>query len=290
MTSAPVAIARTRRDVVTVSGPDAASYLQGQLSQDVTALEIGGARPTFVLSPQGKVDGWGRIRRLGDDEFAIDGDPGTGARWESRLRRFLLRTKATIAVKHDVATLEVRGMVAGAGSAPLAPHVVGSDLIGWADAEPPEGVPAEAVAWSEAQADAARIRAGVPRWGAELDEHTIPATLGQWVIDASVSFTKGCYTGQELVARIDSRGGHVPRRLVGVLVGRAGASVGDQVEVGGEPVAPLTSVASDGDGAVGLAFVPRSIELGPDGLDAAVCGASAQLVALPVPVVTRPAG
>ena len=55
------------------------------------------------------------------------------------------------------------------------------------------------------------------RW-AELDPETIPATVGQWAIDASVSFTKGCYTGQELVARIDSRGGNVPRRLRGLVL------------------------------------------------------------------------
>ena len=58
-----------------------------------------------------------------------------------------------------------------------------------------------------------RIAHGVPAMGAELTEDTIPAEVGQWVIDASVSFTKGCFTGQELVARIDSRGGNVPRHL-----------------------------------------------------------------------------
>ena len=59
-----------------------------------------------------------------------------------------------------------------------------------------------------------RIAAGVPRMGAELvPGQTIPAEAGQHVIDTSVSFTKGCYTGQELVARIDSRGGNVPRHL-----------------------------------------------------------------------------
>ncbi len=71
--------------------------------------------------------------------------------------------------------------------------------------------------------EAARIEAGFPRHGAELDERTIPAEAG--LVEASVSFTKGCYTGQELVARIDSRGSNVPRHLRGlVLSGPAQAS------------------------------------------------------------------
>jgi folate-binding protein YgfZ len=289
MTTAPVAIARTRRDVITVAGPDAAAYLQGQLSQDVSAMGVGEAKPTFVLSPQGKVEGWGRIRRLGDEEFAIDCDPGAGEWWERRLRRFLLRTKATITVHADVATLEVRGTVPSVGAAPVAPHVVGADVIGWTDDALPEGVPADAATWSDAEVDASRIRAGIPAWGAELDGDTIPATVGQWVIDASVSFTKGCYTGQELVARIDSRGGNVPRHLAGVLAD-GGAAVGDTVTVGGEPVAVLTSVAPDGEEVVGLAFVPRSIEVGPEGIEAEVAGAPARVVPLPFPPVTPRAG
>src|SRR3546814_11977806 len=62
--------------------------------------------------------------------------------------------------------------------------------------------------------------------GSELTDATIPAEAGQWLIDASVSFTKGCYTGQELVARVDSRGGNVPRPVRGLV------SDGDQMPTG----------------------------------------------------------
>jgi folate-binding protein YgfZ len=206
------------------------------------------------------------------------------------LGRFLLRTDATIRMEADVATLEVRGSAPVLGAAPVAPHVTGTDLVGWSDGALPEGIPADATTWSETQVEAARIRAGVPRWGAELDEETIPATVGQWVIDASVSFTKGCYTGQELVARIDSRGGNVPRRLVGVVVAGDHAAVGDPVTVDGDPVAVLTSAAPDGDAVVGLAFVPRSVEVGADGIDADVVGAPARVVPLPMAAPTPPAG
>ena len=100
--------------------------------------------------------------------------------------------------------------------------------------------------------------------GSRLDEDTIPATVGPWVIDASVSFTKGCYTGQELVARIDSRGGNVPRRLA-VVVGDGDVPVGAEVVVDGAPAGQVTSAATDGSGGVGLAFVPRAVELPADG-------------------------
>ena len=91
--------------------------------------------------------------------------------------------------------------------------------------------------------------------GAEIDDRTIPAELGQSIIDRAVSFTKGCYTGQELVARIESRGGHVPRHLRLIRLAEV-APVGAAVEVDGKSVGALTSVAGD----VALAFVGRAVE------------------------------
>jgi folate-binding protein YgfZ len=83
-----------------------------------------------------------------------------------------------------------------------------------------------------------RIAHGVPAMGAELTTETIPGEAGAWAIDASVSFTKGCYTGQELVARIDSRGGNVPRpiRLFTITGATGGAAVdaGEGPPVGAE--------------------------------------------------------
>src|SRR3954454_19371616 len=107
----------------------------------------------------------------------------------------------------------------------------------------------------EPEDEAARIAAGWPRMGAEVDERTIPAELGQSIIDQAVSFTKGCYTGQELVARIDSRGGHVPRQLRRIRLA-AEAPVGAEIEVDGKNVGTLTSVV----GTAALGFVGRSVE------------------------------
>jgi folate-binding protein YgfZ len=105
-----------------------------------------------------------------------------------------------------------------------------------------------------------RIEAGIPVMGRELDEGTIPAEAG--VVDMSVSFTKGCYTGQELVARIDSRGGNVPRRLQGVVLG--GGAVprpGARVFSGEKDVGRLTSVAPSParPATLALAYVGRAV-------------------------------
>ena len=276
--------ARTTRDVVTVTGPDAVAYLQGQLSQDVAALGVGESAPTFVLSPQGKVDGWGRLHRVAEDAVAIDVDGGAGPAWLARLSRFLLRTKAEIRVTEAVPMLSVRGATVDGGLAPLGPGVEGTDLLGSADPELPSGLPADATELPPDELEVQRIRAGVPAWGTEIDDDTIPATLGQWVIDASVSFTKGCYTGQELVARIDSRGGNVPRRLMGLLLDGPPPAPGSPITVDGGAAGEVTSSALDtaAGTTVALAFVPRAVAVDAGGTAAQVDGVPGRLVSLPI--------
>jgi folate-binding protein YgfZ len=136
------------------------------------------------------------------------------------------------------------------------PGVPGFDLLG-PDVHLPEG----AVAVSADAYEALRIEAGVPRMGTELDESTIPAATG--LVERSVSFTKGCYTGQELVARIDARGGNVPRRLRGVVVsGNVLPPPGAVVAAGDKEVGALTSVGESLErrAPVALAYVQRSVE------------------------------
>ena len=79
-----------------VRGPDAISFLQGQLSQDVEQLAVGASAPSFLLQPTGKVDAWLRVTRTADDEVVLDVEPGFGEAVQARLRRFLLRTKAEL--------------------------------------------------------------------------------------------------------------------------------------------------------------------------------------------------
>src|SRR5919109_2413667 len=84
------------RDILRVAGPDALSFLQGQLSQDVVAVEIGASAWSFLLQPQGKVDALVRLTRTADDEVVVDVDGGHGDAVVARLNRFKLRVKADI--------------------------------------------------------------------------------------------------------------------------------------------------------------------------------------------------
>ena len=88
-----------RRDVITAAGPETEAFLQGQLSQDVAALAIGDAAPSFLLQPMGKVDAWLRVRRLADDAFALDVEEGHGDATLTRLNRFKLRTKSDLTLE-----------------------------------------------------------------------------------------------------------------------------------------------------------------------------------------------
>lgn len=269
------------RDVIRVAGPQAIAYLQGQLSQDVVALAVGGSAPSLLLSPQGKVDAWLRVTRVADDACLLDVDAGWGEAVMERLGRFKLRTKMEMSAGAAWRCLALRGPgVAGVpGAAGLVvpafwPGVEGVDLLG-ESVEVPPGV---TLVGPDALR-ALRVEAGVPAMGSELGPKTIPAEAG--LVAASVSFTKGCYTGQELVARIDSRGNRVPRRLRGVVVawellerlGAASASalahphsspppVGAELVLDDKVVGALTSVASSPglEAVVALAYVRREVE------------------------------
>jgi folate-binding protein YgfZ len=203
------------RDVLSVSGPDAPSYLQGQCSQDVEGMAVGATTDALLLSPQGKVDALIRVTRTGAEEFIIDCDGGYGPTVEARLRRFLLRVKVEIEGR-DWVCLALRGTEAARLVVDPGAGLAGVDLIG---AAPPEGpwawvdgavVPCRDEAW-----DAVRIECGVPVYGREVTEGTIAAEAD--LVERTVSFTKGCFTGQELVARLDSRGSKVARHLCGVV-------------------------------------------------------------------------
>jgi folate-binding protein YgfZ len=275
------------RDVVRVTGADATTFLQGQISQDVERLLPGSSAWSFVLQPQGKVDAWFRVSRLDDTEFVLDVDAGAGDLLVARLERFKLRVDCTFE-RLDWSCVALRGpevedlgpYEATVAAEPGWPGVDGVDLLG-----PEVLVPAGIPSCPSSALEALRIEAGVPRMGSELGEDTIPASAG--VVERSVSFSKGCYTGQELVARIDSRGGNVPTRLVGVVMPGLGAAppVGTSVLVDHDEAATLTSVArSQAVGAyVGLAYLPRKVEVpSPAQVDWGDGHAEAELRALPL--------
>jgi tRNA-modifying protein YgfZ len=242
------------RDVLAVSGPEAGAYLQGQCSQDLAPLAVGHTTEALLLSPQGKVDAWVRITRTGEETFVLDADPGCGPAARSRLERFKLRTKVAVEPL-DWTCLSVRGPAARPGDVATAELVLavdtpgwrGVDLLGPAPSDDPDlrSWAPEGVVWCDEQAwEAARIEAGVPSGGREVTESTIPAEAD--LVERTVSFTKGCFTGQELVARLDARGSNVARRLCGVVVsGTVAPPVGAVVWTadGAREAGSLSSVA-----------------------------------------------
>ena len=270
------AATQIQRDVIIVSGPDTEAFLQGQLSQDCAALRVGSSAWSLLLQPQGKIDAWLRVSRTDDDRFLLDLDAGAGSAALERLQRFKLRTACEL-VLETWTVVAVRGR----GSAALDvvdapglevaapsewPGVDGVDLLG-RHVEVPPGLDTA----GPSALESLRILSGVPAMGAELDARTIPAEAG--IVERSVSFTKGCYTGQELVARIDSRGGNVPRRLRGIISRSDDAlPVGAEIVVAGETVGAITSA----EGAVGLGYVKRSVDMLPAvgqvaGAEVAIC-------------------
>ncbi len=275
----------TGRDVLEVRGDDAASFLQGQLSQDVAALAPGDVVLSLLLQPDGKLQCLLRVSRAGPDWFVFDLAAGAGEAALARLERFKLRIAADLELRR-LSMLAVRGPAAPSmpvlGADSPEPGATGDSHIGSGDVSAP--VVAAPVRWGSLPGwdlvarevapppgvllcdpgalEAIRIESGVPAAGHELTEGLIPAEAG--IVPETVSFTKGCFVGQELVARIDSRGGNTPRRLRGVVLEDAevpptGAPL---VDAGGRALGRITSSAySPTFGtAVALAYVHRRAE------------------------------
>jgi folate-binding protein YgfZ len=218
--------------VLAVRGPEAESYLQGQLSQDLGPLAVGASDDALLLEPDGKLSALLRVTRTDGQGFLLDVDGGYGEAVAARLRRFLLRSK--VEMEHLAWNcLSLRGPTVGEAAAGLLVVLAERGVLavpfewnGWAgvDLLGPEDVvlgadagalPAGVLACGVEAVEACRIVSGIPAMGTELTGKTIAAEAG--LVERAVSFTKGCYTGQELVARIDSRGSNVARRLVGIV-------------------------------------------------------------------------
>ena len=234
------------RDVVQVSGSDAATYLQSQLSQDIRQLSAGDSAWSFLLQPNGKIDVLLRVARTGEEVFVLDSDAGYGATMVARLNRFKIRVQVEIG-ELLWRCIAVRGDgVAAIGTDGLASWGGGVDLLG----ENPTP-PASAEAGTADDLLSARIDAVWPAMGSEIKPgETIPGETG--IAAAAVNFAKGCYPGQELVERMDSRGAAAPRLLQRVSV-PSGTAVGDAYIVDGISVGVVTSVQGD----AALAMVKR---------------------------------
>ncbi len=263
--------------VIWVEGPDAAGFLQGLLTNDVAALGEGDACAALLLDAKGHVLLELRVHRDGADAFTLLADAGAATLLAELLERYHFSEDLEILGPEPVAVVTLAGTApAGTGGV-----VVPGPLPGTVDVvtDDPGGAIAAAGA-AEAPPESlemARVAAGVPRVGVD----TGPATLVQEVgLETAVSFSKGCYLGQETVARLQFRG-HANRRLRGLALGGPLPGPGTPVLLDGREVGVLSSAAETPDlGPVGLAVVRREVD---DGASVEVGGAPARVVPLPFP-------
>jgi folate-binding protein YgfZ len=247
---------RSDRGFVVVTGPEAFSFLQAIVSADLDPVADGDAVHSLLLTPQGKLDVDFRLVRVGDDAW-LDCDPGFGAQLAASLTRFRLRVQVEITDRSDEF-----GMLSRVGSddevdvpegVQRIPTAWGHDLVG-----PRHLLPAVSPVVDPIAYEAWRIEQGIPRQPDDLDETTIPQEA--FLEQDAVSFTKGCFLGQELVCRIDSRG-HVNRFLRRFSeIDGDWPVVGAEVLFDGKVVGGLTSVAPEELRTGALGYVRREVD------------------------------
>jgi tRNA-modifying protein YgfZ len=232
---------RRQRAFVRVSGPDAEDFLQRMLSNDVAVLTPGDSCEALLLTAKARVIAPLRVLRRTVDDFLLLTEPELGETVRAQLARMRFAAKVEVEPEEHEAWFVLGG----------------EEVLD----ERPEG--------DEATADDYerwRIESGIPAWGHEIDDRVLPAEAG--LTDTHVSFTKGCYPGQEPIARQHYRG-KVNRRLR-VLDVDGTAAPGDEITFAGKVVGRITS-ATDG---VALAYVRTEV---PSGAELALGQAPAKL-------------
>jgi len=291
---------RSARGKILVSGPDAAEYLQGQLTNDVEALAEGEGCYAALLDRKGHLQSDMRVLHLPDGLW-LDIEPGPAPAVLSHLRTYSIGREVEIAdVTEEWAILALVGPRAAelAGFEGLRPQyaqrirrwqeievlgvatALGVDLIvraGDADRLRGLALAAGVVEVGEEAAEIVRIESGTPRFGADMSAETMPAEAG--IVDAAVSFTKGCYIGQEPVARLHYKGR--PNRQLRGLELSAPAEAGAELRLGDRTVGRIgSSCVSPARGPIALAIVRREAEPGAE-LAVGEAGVTARVVDLP---------
>ncbi|MBK5219331.1 MAG: folate-binding protein YgfZ [Thermoleophilia bacterium] len=292
---------RSDRGKLLITGADAAEYLQGQLTNDTEALEPGDGIYSALLDRKGHMQGDMRVLRpnQGPDLWLDTEAVALPAVLKHLTMYSIGRDVAVTDVSAERAILSLIGprSVELAGTAALPENACeetavagvdclvtgtrdGLDLI--AAAEQAERlkaalVEAGAVVVAAEAAEILRIETGVPRYGAEMGGETMPAEAG--IVERSVSFTKGCYIGQETVARLHYKGR--PNRHLRGLRLSAPAAAGSALVLGEKEVGKLGSAAvSPAFGPIGLAILRREAEPGTE-LAVGEDGVTAEVIALP---------
>jgi folate-binding protein YgfZ len=291
---------RSARGKLAVTGPDAAEYLQGQLTNDVEALEPGDGQYAALLDRKGHMQADMRVLRPAAEEIWVDTEPEALPAARRHLEMYSIGRDVKVTdVSEERAILSLIGPrsveIAGTAALPqnacevtsvagveclLAGTRDGIDLIAaTADAERLRDalLSAGAVEVTPEAVEILRIESGVPRFGAEMKTETMPAEAG--IVEDAVSFTKGCYIGQETVARLHYKG--KPNRHLRGLRLSAPAAPGAALLLGEKEVGRLGgSTVSPAFGPIGLAILRREAEPGAE-LAVGEDGVTARVVDLP---------
>jgi len=291
---------RSARGKLLVSGDEAADYLQGQLTNDVEALGPGEGQYAALLDRKGHMQADMRVLRPGEEQgFLIDTEPAGLEAARRHLQTYKIGRQVEVEdVTGERAILSLIGprSVEVAGTAALPENAcemagvggveclavgtaTGIDLVAAADAPRLRQAlrDAGAVDVTPEAVEILRIERGTPRFGAEMGSETMPAEAG--IVEQAVSFTKGCYIGQETVARLHYKGR--PNRHLRGLRLRGAADPGAALRLGEKEVGRLGSTAvSPALGSIGLAIVRREAEPGTE-LAVGEDGVTADVVALP---------
>jgi tRNA-modifying protein YgfZ len=220
------AVVRRPRAFVRVAGPDASEFLQRMVSNDVASLGAGEVCDALLLTAKARVVAPLRVLRRAENDFLLSTEPELGAVVRVQLLRARFAAKAEIEPEEHEAWLVLPG----------------EEVLD----ERPRGEELD-----EAAFERWRIEAGIPRWGSEIDDRVLPAEAG--LTETHVSFTKGCYPGQEPIARQHYRG-KLNRRLR-VLDVDGEVSPGDELEYEGKKAGRITSAVPG----VALAYVRTEV-------------------------------
>jgi len=249
--AASTAVAARPRAFVRVSGPDAEDYLQRMLSNDVAALGQGGSCNALLLTPKARVIAPLVVLRRGPDDFLLLTEPELGERLRAELTRMRFAAKTEIELEEHTSAVvfgeEAEGIPTRDYGEPAA-EVLDEPLEPTLDA---------------AALETMRIQAGTPAWGKEIDDRVLPAEAG--LVERAVSLTKGCYPGQEPIARLHYRG-HANRGLrVLRIEGTELPEPDAELRYGEKAVGRVTSAARADGAVVALAYVrvevPEDAEL-----------------------------
>jgi folate-binding protein YgfZ len=291
---------RSGRGKLLVSGPDGAEYLQGQLTNDVEGLEPGEGQYAALLDRKGHMQADMRVLRPGADEVWLDTEPEALAAARRHLEMYSIGRDVEVTdVSAERAILSLIGprSVEVAGTAALPENACEATRVGGVEclaAGTRDGVDlivagadderlreallaAGAVAVSPEAVEILRVESGVPRFGAEMGTETMPAEAA--IVETAVSFTKGCYIGQETVARLHYKG--KPNRHLRGLRLSGPAEPGAALRFGEKEVGRLGSATvSPALGPIGLAILRREAEPGAE-LAVGEDGVTARVVDLP---------